>query len=105
MNAATDLDFEAAAAAFAATVIGGHLDPEVEALIAKAGSLRDQPDKALPLLERAYQLLQTQASRISDPRMRRSFLENVAAHAQIVKDWEARLHRRDAERAEKNLKI
>lgn len=56
MNAATDRDFEAAAAAFAATVIGGHLDPEVEALIAQAGTLRDQPDKALPLLERARAL-------------------------------------------------
>lgn len=56
MNAATDRDFEAAAAAFAATVIGGHLDPEVEALIAQAGALRDQPDQALPLLERARAL-------------------------------------------------
>lgn len=56
MNAATDRDFEAAAAAFAATVIGGHLAPVVEALIAQAGALRDQPEKALPLLERARAL-------------------------------------------------
>ena len=55
MNA-TDRDFEAAAAAFAATVLGGHLDPEVEGLIAQAGALRDQPEKALPLLERARAL-------------------------------------------------
>lgn len=55
MNA-TDRDFEAAAAAFAATVIGGHLDAEVEGLIVQAGALRDQPEKALPLLERARAL-------------------------------------------------
>lgn len=53
---ATDRDFEAAAAAFAATVIGGRIDPEVERLIAQAGTLRSQPDKALPLLERARAL-------------------------------------------------
>ena len=56
MNAATDRDFEAAAAAFAATVIGGHLDPEIEALIAQAGALREHPEQALPLLERARAL-------------------------------------------------
>lgn len=55
MNSA-DRDFEAAAAAFAASVIGGELDPAVEALIAQAGALRDQPGKALPLLERARAL-------------------------------------------------
>ena len=56
MNAATDRDFEAAAAAFAATVIGGHLAPEVEAMIAQAGALRDRPEQALALLERARAL-------------------------------------------------
>lgn len=56
MNAATDRDFEAAAAAFAATVIGGHLDPEIEALIAQAGALREHPEQALLLLERARAL-------------------------------------------------
>lgn len=55
MNA-TDRDFEAAAAAFAASVIGGALDPAVEASIARAGTLRDRPDEALPLLERARAL-------------------------------------------------
>lgn len=55
MNAA-DRDFEAAAAAFAASVIGGALPPAVEALIAQAGALRDRPDEALPLLERARAL-------------------------------------------------
>lgn len=54
MNA--DRDFEAAAAAFAASVIGGALAPEVEALITRAGLLRDRPDEALPLLERARDL-------------------------------------------------
>lgn len=55
MNAA-ERDFEAAAAAFAASVIGGALAPEVEALIARAGALRDRPDEALPLLEHAREL-------------------------------------------------
>lgn len=55
MNAA-DRDFEAAAAAFAASVIGGALPPGVEALIAQAGALRDRPGEALPLLERARAL-------------------------------------------------
>jgi len=54
MNA--DRDFEAAAAAFAVSVIGGALAPEVEALIAQAGALRDCPDEALPLLEQARAL-------------------------------------------------
>lgn len=56
MNAAPDPDFEAAAAAFAATVIGAHLEAPVEALIAQAGALRDEPEKALSLLERARAL-------------------------------------------------
>jgi len=54
MNA--DRDFEAAAAAFAASVIGGSLAPAVETLIAQAGALRDRPDEALPLLEQARAL-------------------------------------------------
>lgn len=55
MNTA-DPDFEAAAAAFASSVIGGALPPEVEALIARAGTLRERPEEALPLLERAHAL-------------------------------------------------
>jgi len=51
-----DQDFEAAAAAFGATVIGGQLAPEVEALITQAGTLRHRPEEALPLLERARAL-------------------------------------------------
>lgn len=50
---AADRDYEAAAAAFAASVTGGGLVPEVEALIEQAGALRDQPQQAIPLLERA----------------------------------------------------
>ncbi len=46
-------DFDDAAAAFAAGVIGGGLDPRVEALIARAGALRHLPAQALPLLEQA----------------------------------------------------
>ncbi len=50
---APGLDFDDAAAAFAACVIGGGLDPRVEALIARAGELRHRPAQALPLLEQA----------------------------------------------------
>lgn len=47
------LGFDDAAAAFADTALGGGLSPEVEALVAQAGLLRDRPHEALPLLERA----------------------------------------------------
>ena len=50
---ARGLDFDDAATAFAACVIGGGLDPRVEALIARAGELRHLPAQALPLLEQA----------------------------------------------------
>jgi tetratricopeptide (TPR) repeat protein len=40
-------------AAFADGAIGGGLSPQVYALIAQAGQLRDQPQQALPLLEQA----------------------------------------------------
>ena len=39
---------------------------------------------AVPLLERAYQLLMSIVERISDPDLRRSFLENVAENRAIV---------------------
>jgi len=58
MNTA-DRDFDAAAAAFAACVTGGGLDPVVEDLIAQAGLLRDRPQQALPLLEQARSLAPT----------------------------------------------
>jgi hypothetical protein len=38
-------------------------------------------------LGKAYHLLQEQATRISDEDLRRSFLENVAAHREIVEEW------------------
>ena len=53
---AADRDFEAAAEAVAASVMGGVLSPEVEALIVQAGHLRDRPDEALLLVERARAL-------------------------------------------------
>jgi len=46
-------DLDGAAAAFADTAIGGGLSPEIDALISQAGLLRDQPEAALRLLERA----------------------------------------------------
>lgn len=55
MNTA-DRDLDAAAAAFAASVIGGALPPGAEALIARAGALRERPNEALALLEQARAL-------------------------------------------------
>jgi tetratricopeptide (TPR) repeat protein len=53
MRAAVHGFDDGAAAAFADSAIGGGLSPEVEGLIALAGLLRDRPEEALPLLERA----------------------------------------------------
>lgn len=48
--------------------------------------------RAQELLTAAYALLQRQAARLTDPETRRSFLENVAVHREIVRAWER--HRR-----------
>jgi hypothetical protein len=45
--------------------------------------------RADSLLQRAHELLQAQAARISDEEMRRSFLEEVPAHREIVREFEA----------------
>jgi predicted ATPase len=47
----------------------------------------DDP-RAEKLLDQAYELLQEQTAKISDPEMRRSFLANVAAHQEIITLWE-----------------
>jgi hypothetical protein len=46
--------------------------------------------RAQDILRAAYHLLQEWAARISDEEMRRSFLENVAAHREIIEAWEIR---------------
>jgi tetratricopeptide (TPR) repeat protein len=43
--------------------------------------------RAQEILTTAYGLLQEQAVRISDEELRRSFLENVAAHREILSEW------------------
>ncbi len=48
--------FDDAADAFAASALGGGLAAEPAALIRQAGELRDRPEAALPLLERARAL-------------------------------------------------
>ncbi len=52
-----------------------------------------QDPRARETLERAHSLLQEQAANITDETMRRSFLENVAAHRELV---EAFRQRRDS---------
>ncbi len=47
-----------------------------------------QDSRASQVLTTSYQLLQRQASLISDESLRCSFLNNVAAHAEIVKEWQ-----------------
>jgi tetratricopeptide (TPR) repeat protein len=46
--------------------------------------------RAPRILDTAHQLLQEQVAHISDEEMQRSFLENVAAHREIVKEFQAR---------------
>lgn len=43
---------------------------------------------AIEILKKAFDLLQEQASRISDGALRHSFLENVAEHKEVVSEWE-----------------
>lgn len=50
---AANRGFDDDLAAFADGAIGGGLSPQVNALIAQAGLLRDRPHEALPLLEQA----------------------------------------------------
>jgi adenylate cyclase len=45
--------------------------------------------RATTILDAAYQLLVSRADQIVDGALRRSYLENVAAHAQIMKLWRA----------------
>jgi class 3 adenylate cyclase/tetratricopeptide (TPR) repeat protein len=51
--------------------------------------------RAEQILDRAYNLLQGRAAKISDQGLRRSFLENVAAHREIVQEYR-RAQERDA---------
>ncbi|MFN2285539.1 MAG: tetratricopeptide repeat protein, partial [Anaerolineae bacterium] len=44
--------------------------------------------RAPEVLERAYNLVQATAAKLQDPAHRRMFLENVAAHRDIVAEWE-----------------
>ena len=46
----------------------------------------NQDPRAQVILDTAYSLLQEQAAKISDEELRRSFLENVAAHREIVEE-------------------
>jgi hypothetical protein len=46
----------------------------------------NQDPRAQEILSTAHRLLQEQAAKISDEEMRRSFLENVAAHREIVEE-------------------
>jgi adenylate cyclase len=48
----------------------------------------NQDPRAQVLLTTAHNLLQGQAAKIEDEGMRRSFLENVAAHQEIVREFE-----------------
>jgi hypothetical protein len=48
--------------------------------------------RAGELLDAAYHLLQERAAGIEDDDLRRSFLENVAAHGEIVATWKETPH-------------
>ncbi len=46
-----------------------------------------QDPRAQDILTAGYNILQEQAAKIGDERLRRSFLENVAAHRELVAAW------------------
>jgi tetratricopeptide (TPR) repeat protein len=48
----------------------------------------DDP-RAEEVLEEAHDLLEERAAEISDQELRRSFLENVSAHRELVSEWQA----------------
>jgi len=50
----------------------------------------NEDPRAQGILHTAYQLLQERAAKISDEEERRSFLENVAAHKEIVSEYARR---------------
>lgn len=49
-----------------------------------------EAERAREALVRAYRLVQEKADRISDPALRRSFLEQVPVNREIVRAWQAR---------------
>jgi len=49
----------------------------------------NEDPRAGEVLSAAHRLLQERAARIDDEQLRRSFLENVAAHREIIEAWEA----------------
>jgi hypothetical protein len=49
-----------------------------------------QDPRTEELLTMAHDLLQERAAEITDEELRRSFLENVAAHREIIEAWESR---------------
>jgi tetratricopeptide (TPR) repeat protein len=52
--------------------------------------LRANNDPRAPhVLEDGYNLLQERAARIDDENLRRSYLENVAAHREILREWQS----------------
>jgi hypothetical protein len=50
----------------------------------------NQPEQAETILKEAYTLLQTRAERISDPDLRRCFLNNVKINRLIAETWAER---------------
>jgi len=50
----------------------------------------NQDPRAKAFLDTTHCLLQERAAKISDEEMRRSFLENVTAHREIIKAWKSR---------------
>ena len=49
--------------------------------------MANQDPRARELLDTAHGLLQERAAKIGDQEMRRSYLENVSAHREIVQEF------------------
>jgi hypothetical protein len=43
--------------------------------------------RASEILDAAYRLIQERADKIEDEALRRSYLENVAANREIIREW------------------
>jgi hypothetical protein len=49
----------------------------------------NEDPRAEQLLNRAYDLLQGRAAKIADEGLRRSFLEDVAANREVLREWQS----------------
>jgi len=77
--------------------LGGPLEPFRAHLTCYRVLSAGGDPRAREILERAHRLLQDRAAKISDERERRSYLENVQEHREIVEEYAQRAREYDSE--------